>query len=205
MELIVINSEKMKIILDKDDMKKLNISAEDLDYGKTETKRILWNILSQAKDSEGFDTDNSKLYVQVFPSADGGCEMFVTKQTLPAAYERNTSGKNTFKIISKTESESIIIIIHSFKELCEVCKRLNSTSPLLYSTLYRDPSNIYILKLSNTQQLPTYYKGTGNKYPDFISEYGEVKPYCGKAESYINEHCESIIEKDAIRIIAKYS
>ena len=84
MEFIVINEEKLKVILTSDDMKKLNISAEDLDYQKTSTKRVVWEILDKAKQTEGFDSDNSKLYIQVFPSPDGGCEMFASFKKLQA-------------------------------------------------------------------------------------------------------------------------
>ena len=80
MELIVVNSQKLKIILDKDDMLSFDISGEDLDYSSAKTRKALGNILERAKAETGFDTGNDRLYIQVFLSVDGGCEMFFTKR-----------------------------------------------------------------------------------------------------------------------------
>ena len=198
MELIVINDEKMKIILSSEDMRKLNISADELDYNKTDTKKILWDILSRAKHTEGFDTDNSKLYVQVFPSLDGGCEMFVTKIPVPSHFERTNPGKSTFKILQKNRNEDGILVILEFDELCELCRRTDEQSPLLVSSLYRDTSGIYILHLMQPKLLPSYYKGAGADFPDFLSEYGETKSAEGKAIAYLNEHCRLLIPDNAI-------
>ena len=40
---------------------------------------MFWDVLSRAKLRTGFDTDGQKVLVQLYPSKDGGCEIFVTK------------------------------------------------------------------------------------------------------------------------------
>ena len=203
MELIVISEEKMKIILDKEDMEKMNISADELDYNKTDTKRVLWEILSHAKRTQGFDTDNSKLFVQVFPSLDGGCELFVTKVPSYARAEREISEKSSFKIISKSKTDNGILVLLDFDELCELCKRTFEKSPLLISSLYRDFSGKYILHIERPKQLPSYYNGKAADFPPFLPEYGEIKCADGKAISYLNEHCKLLISDSAISVISE--
>ena len=79
MEFILINENKIKVMLSACDLEEFEIEAEELDYANTDTKRMLWDILSRAKHSTGFDTDGQRVLVQLYPSRHGGCEMFVTK------------------------------------------------------------------------------------------------------------------------------
>ena len=79
MELLRVSDNKLKVMLTKEDLNDFGIRAEDLDYGNTETKRMFWDILNLAKHTESFDTDGFRVLVQLYPSRDGGCEMFITK------------------------------------------------------------------------------------------------------------------------------
>ena len=89
MELIKVNSVKLKIILTPKDMEEMDITNETLDYDSVKTRSALRNILEKAKIETGFDTKRDKIYVQVFPSNDDACEMFLTRRSklLPEPYE----------------------------------------------------------------------------------------------------------------------
>ena len=45
MELLVINDNKLKIMLNKEDMKKHGLDGKDLDYEDNETRKRLFEIL----------------------------------------------------------------------------------------------------------------------------------------------------------------
>ena len=75
----MISDNKLKVMLCQEDLKHFELKAEELDYSNTETKRMFWDVLSQAKHQTGFDTDGQRVLVQLYPSKEGGCEMFVTK------------------------------------------------------------------------------------------------------------------------------
>ena len=79
MEIILISECKLKIALREEDLAAFEIRADELDYSNTETKRMFWDLLTRAKQKTGFDTDGQRVLVQLYPSKDGGCEMFVTK------------------------------------------------------------------------------------------------------------------------------
>ena len=81
MELILINDKKLKIMLTPEDMKEYELDCETVDYTQTETRRAFWNILDEAKHQTGFDAASERVYIQLFPSSEGGCELFVTKIT----------------------------------------------------------------------------------------------------------------------------
>ena len=85
MELLVINDNKLKIMLNKEDMKKHGLDGKELDYEDNETRKRLFEILDAVKDKCGFDTSLDKLLIQLYPSRDGGGELFVTKLGLLSA------------------------------------------------------------------------------------------------------------------------
>ena len=78
MEFIKIHDKKLKIALSSDDIVKYGLTLAELDYRNVETKRALWQMLGEAKKKCGFDASGESLYVEVYPSRAGGCEIFVT-------------------------------------------------------------------------------------------------------------------------------
>ena len=79
MEMILINSEKLKVMLDSIDMENYHLS-DDPPIDKSEGELIVSTVLKAAFDKCGFDAENASLFIQVFKSKDGGCEFFVTKK-----------------------------------------------------------------------------------------------------------------------------
>ena len=78
MELIPINESKLKIMLDEIDMREYRLGAES-DCADTETRRAIRSILDVARKKIGFNTEGAEIFVQMYTSKKGGCELFVTK------------------------------------------------------------------------------------------------------------------------------
>ena len=78
MEFIKIHERKLKIALEKGELSRFGLAPADIDYEKVETKRALWQMLEEAKRSCGFDASGRSLYVEVYPSRTGACEIFVS-------------------------------------------------------------------------------------------------------------------------------
>lgn len=83
MELIKISDSKLKIALTPTDMEKYSLDIQTMDYDKTETRSAFWQLLDEAKHKTGFDAASEKIFVQIYSSAGGGCEMYVTKLKRP--------------------------------------------------------------------------------------------------------------------------
>ena len=79
MELLPINEQKIKIMLSHEDLAAWQLSPDTIDYNTTETRRAFWGILDEAKKKTGFDAAKEKVFVQLYPAKNGGCEMYVTK------------------------------------------------------------------------------------------------------------------------------
>lgn len=78
MELILISNTKLKIMLNEEDMLQYNIGGET-DCSEPATRRAIRSLLECAKDQIGFNTDGEEIFVQLYTSKRGGCELFVTK------------------------------------------------------------------------------------------------------------------------------
>lgn len=202
MELIMITDEKLKIILTNDDMTEMNISPKELDYSKVSTKHILWNLLDKAQKETGFNADKSKLYVQVFPSRDGGCEMFVTK------YSDNE--KTDIEMPLKTKLTEDVgcdkFIVLTFDDLLKLCNRMITEKLKLNTSLYYDSSGTYILLIKNSRHLPSYFHATENycRIPEYLSEYGKVHELTERAMCYLEEHCKRITSGNAAEILSAF-
>ena len=100
MELIPINNSKLKIMLDESDMKEYNISDE-ADCANGETRQAIRHILDRARDQIGFNTEGSEIFVQLYTSKRGGCELFVTKSSFSSLKDDKQIDKKTKKIRDK--------------------------------------------------------------------------------------------------------
>ena len=69
MELIVISESKIKLMLTGDDMAMYSGSTKD----------ILNGIMRDVRNKCGCRGMNGRIFIQMYPSRGGGCEMFVTK------------------------------------------------------------------------------------------------------------------------------
>ena len=134
MELLLITTSRLKIVMTSADMEKYEITCDNLDYDEKGTKNAIRNILDEAKHKVGFDAKGTKVFVQVFPSKGGGCEMYVTKtgmehkNSLPVP--RRGSGKE----------ESAVFCFASMERLLAACKQLQSDGNLYESEKQDLPS-----------------------------------------------------------------
>ncbi len=78
MELILISESKLKIMLNESDMKEYKI-GEEADCADGSTRKAIRSLLDRVRDQIGFDTAGEEIFVQLYTSKRGGCELFVTK------------------------------------------------------------------------------------------------------------------------------
>ncbi len=79
MELIVISESKLKIMLTAPDMAHYELENTRMDCADAHTRAAFRHIFDDARNRIGFDTQGERLFVQLYASKEGGCEIFVTK------------------------------------------------------------------------------------------------------------------------------
>lgn len=199
MELIMINSSKLKIMLTGDDMKKYDLDTDAVNYNTTATRRAFWSILDDAKNQTGFDAATDNLFIQLYPSKAGGCEMYVTKMDTVPTCEKSSRPKGSLQIVPTDRQyggrlhTNAYVFQHLESLLC-VCRRLLALGFDGESAAYRDQEGGFFLLLRK--------RGYGTYVPldefSFISEYGRSENV-ERIKLYISEHATCICEKNAVK------
>lgn len=90
MELIMISDSKLKVMLSADDMR--NYEFDDIN--NIHTKEAFRNLMREAKNRCGFNALEGRVFVQLYRSKAGGCELFVTKLSKSDDGESASAGKD---------------------------------------------------------------------------------------------------------------
>jgi negative regulator of genetic competence, sporulation and motility len=206
MELIRISSSKLKIMLTGEDMKKYALDAESADYDNTATRRAFWSILDDVKNQSGFNAASDRIFIQLYPAKDGGCEMFVTKMGLLCAAEdeKKESARPKSKmpktLIDKPHDggrERIgSYVFDELSSLLGVCRQLSARKWRGKSEAYRGRDGRCYLILSER----THDMSATLDRLSFISEFGKSEN-SETVRLYIREHGECICARDAVQTL----
>ena len=196
MELILINKNKLKIMLDESDMKKYHIGSES-DCAEGTTRRAIRSLLESARDQIGFDTDGEEVFIQLYASKSGGCELFVTKcDAIKAIKSEKPRG------LLDSPDRRKAALIYSFADLSSllrVCKILNSASYEGESSAFHDENGRFYLSLSSS--LASAYSRLDPL--TFLIEFGK-RENSDTIHTYISEHGKPICRETAVETLARF-
>ena len=219
MELILISNTKLKIMLDERDMRRFSI-GNDADCATPSGRRAIRSLLEHAKNEVGFNTDGEEIFVQLYTSKKGGCELFITKACSSESDRKSDASEQSKRLLCAPACESVSkedeqSIDHSHKlralgepsysrlafsfesigDLCKVCSILSHLGSYPESSAYFDGDSCFLM-----------LSGTGMSAfsrldkLSFIREYGKREnPDC--LVSYINEHGKVLCESEAIKTL----
>ena len=198
MELIRISDSKLKVMLTPEDMQHYDISCDTIDKNSAASRRAFWNILDEAKLQTGFDPAGSKIFVQMYPSRSGGCELFVTR--LGGEKSGTTTGKAESAVLAESvmsppirrnpltnTAEQSVYVFASLTDLLLGCRRLASqTNPPAARAYVDEYKKLYYLVLAADASVLSEYNGERCRPREF---------------AYIEEHCR-LFCKDAVNLLA---
>ena len=103
MEFLQVSENKLKIMLDTEEMEKYGINSPELDYSDKKVRSAFFKILDEAKKELGFDANGERILIQFYP-ASFGSEIFVTKLGLLSKNaERSISDSDRIAMLSLDE------------------------------------------------------------------------------------------------------
>ena len=205
MELILISPRKLKITLSADDMEKYAFDT-DIDYTDPKTRKAFKNILEEARLQTGFDTESERIFIQLYPSKKGGCEMYITmlecddadREELPKKAFKNKPPEKTTGIIAQQKRKGAkernrAYSFGSFDLLLAVCRRLFFIGWKGHSSAYKDEGGKFYVVLKD------------RVYPDlvyldrlsFVFEYGDAENY-DTLVKYLSEYASCLCESNAV-------
>ncbi len=195
MEWIRISQNKLKIMLTAEDARHYELNCEEADYTDMLTRAAFREILTDVKREADFDASEDKVYIQMYPSKEGGCELFVTKIGLllndQATDTPQTSGKATPRAPRARKENAQAFRFPSFSLLSAACRRIRALS-VRKSEAFRDEKGVWWLFLSGCE--PQKLR--------FLSTYArEVR--ADLARLYLAEHGKSVCEKNAVEQLSQ--
>ena len=205
MDLIKISETKLKIMLTPSDMTYYDLHNDSISIADRHVRRVLRRLLEDAKEKTGFESDMSRLYVQMYPCVDGGCELFVSKPDAEdgayCALPMLAASAKQDRALRAPERRGFDMCVYSFlrlEDLIAVCKRLSSVGFNGQSSAYVEPNRTYYLVLKDFPP-PSLYS------PDefcFIGEYG-TRENARAIQAYLCEYCSLICKEGAIQTLMR--
>ena len=207
MELIMISNSKLKIMLTADEVKQYDIDREG-DRG--DMRRTMEPVLIRAREMCGFDASAGRVFIQLFPSREGGCEMFVTKLAGENGGDksdkerRGRKSKDPCPSLTGAEIPTEKEGYFSFGKVSDLicaCRILKNAGAGDGSTAYVSEDGVFLLCLPGTErELPFSVVSVG--------EFAGREP-ASIMRTYIPEHCRRLVppEKsfgDDVSFLANY-
>ena len=199
MELIIINENKLKITLSECDMKQYCLDCATIDYDNTETRRAFWSILDEVKHRTGFDAASQRVFVQLYPSKEGGCEMYVTKLGEKHKCEETSDPVPDSHRLKPLPRRRVAYSFSSLSNLLAVCKRLSEIGFPEKSSAFRSciDDEKYFLLLEEPEE-NAYLPVTELS---FIFEYGKSENLKNTL-LLLNEHAVPLCRSNAVETLS---
>ena len=188
MEFLVVSKTKLKAILDKADMKsyKLDTLGEHSDLSHRHTFR---DILKEAEIKTGFSTGKDKVLIQLYPSKEGGGELFITRLIARDKGELTAlSGAQNVTLLSYVKRlykfDSLSDMIRASKAMPD--KNIDSEAYYIDGSFY----------LSSEERCRDGYISDTAR----LSEFGDRLPE--KLIPYVEEQGRAVLPKNAVRLLS---
>ena len=198
MELILISKSKLKIMLDERDMLEYHIN-DDTDCAEPKAREAIRSILDRARDEVGFETEGSEIFIQLYTSKKGGCELFVSKSKLPAPQERPALKPAEEGKKRGNQQSKMAFSFPSLSELISVCRELKRINLPYRSAAFADGDGRAYLMLYNVGA--SLYSRLDRL--TFILEFGSRENPTSLA-SYISERGRAICPENAIEVLSRF-
>ena len=180
MKFLIINSNKLKIVINKEDIEKYGINFGSNEKHSDRAKKSLWRVLDAAEEECGFNASGERLLIQLYPVSDGG-EIFVTKiGKTCAGVERDIALSQNVAMLS---SKHIICRFNDVGEAIKFCRGLSEEAKESASSLYYSDDGAFYL---------VYDERSGSPLSELsaILEFSNEIP--AALEPYVVEHSVKI-------------
>lgn len=194
MDFIRIGSNKLKIMLTREDAAHYALCPDTADHTDTKTRRAFRAILTDIKAKTDFDAAEDKVYIQIFPSREGGCELFVTKMGVALSQKSEAAGKAERTPRKRRE---VIFYFTDLEGVVAACQRLLGAKFKGESRVWLDDLGRYWLHLFEEGEPLT----ARHDYACLL-EYGYMENR-DNAALMLPEHAKILAADNAVEIFSK--
>ena len=201
-----VNENKIKVLIDSDEARALNITPAKISENAPEVQKMFWRAIHIAEENGEFSLDGAKLFVETIPSYENGIGMMITRVCSEDELEKaidncGYKGKIRRSELRPTESapKKQRKYIYKFRDFEAVCSAAEQLKGKYFggSVMYKMGEEFY-LYLTPADALSAYESDI------ILPEFGSKVPHGQYAHGRLNEYGEVMIDKDALEIIDKY-
>lgn len=225
MKIEKISDTQIRVTLNHSDLQNRDLKIAELAYGSTKAQALFKDMMTQAYEDFGFETENVPLMIEAVPLSSDSIMIVVTKVQDPSQIEEKLDAigerptHRTFKdpiedrltdleLMGKTTKPPVTpetiktqTLMYCFKDFDEICDLAHHIQPLYFgeTTLYKYDERYFLIFHPNKQ--------ASTKKEFFLSildEFGEKGLASDLNELFLKEHGTPIIKTNAIDILAKY-
>ena len=190
MDFIRISDTKIKVTLSQGDLDRYVAEGERGDpSGSHGTLRA---ILREIRRETGFDVTGERVLMQMFPSSDGGCELFVTR--LGKLPDGDARGRGSLPA-APAPLRSAVFVFEGLSPLLSVCRHLKHIGYPHLSAVYYGDDGLWYLVLQ--ERIPRDRPSPLS----FAEEFGRRRR-AGAALAYIKEHGACVSPSNAVADLA---
>ena len=200
-----INDNKIKVTVNKEDIKIWNVNMKNLTDNTPEAQDLFWFALRQAEKDVNFKVGSSQLLVEAHPSNSDGFIMIISKvdneaNVFDLLEESRRHSQNHLEIkIKRRTKKSQLINIFKFEEFEDLCKGIGQIREMFsgQSSVYKYNGCFY-LKLIPYDNMAFF------ESENILLEYSSRVSDAIIAEGMLKEHGTEMIKENAVEIISAY-
>ena len=205
MKIEKLTDNKIRIIIDLDELSEKNIDLHSLAQNNDKVQSLFKSILSEAEKQVGFKVQNCKLLVEAFSTSEGFVVFTLTK------YKNDLNSENSPKKLKYkrktlcTVAKDAIYRFNNFDEFCNFCTYCNTTK---LSDLKGFAKTISLYEYKGRYYLILTGIDTNYKYNSLF--YSSISEFCSflsnsiVLKSQLFEYGKVIFKSNAIKYGIKY-
>lgn len=213
MKIEKLNENKIRIILNTDDLQEKKIDLHTFLSNSIESQRLFLEMLDEAEKEIGFVTDNYKIMIEALAISEGGFILTITRIIPDLEKIKPNPYKKKLRIrrrVPELDLQNSIYFFASFDLFCDFCKSLQKLNPnlILYIESFSKKVSLYLyegkyyLLLSNVELIPEIQ--LSKKFCSAIVEFATFVSSSSVFERKLTEYGTKIMEKDALSTCVKY-
>ena len=203
MEHILISPGKLKLMLTKSDLDRYDLDCETMDSEDTLTRQAFRELLADVKRVSGFDAADDKVFIQLYPSRDGGAEIYITRLT-PKQDEKSRKD-DTIKLTN-------VYRFDSMEALLEVCSYIKAQSTVkgkhnslpTESSAWQADGKYYLICEDSVTYREYLRLGRSDRFSEYLGSFGK-RLQSSAALPYVKEHCTCFCKNNAINELSAFS
>ncbi len=193
MDHIKISQDKLKLMLSDADLAHYKLNMRELEGEGTLSRKTFRDLFADIKRNIGFDAADDKVFIQLYPSRDGGAELYITR--LSHDEKRSCMDGNAHISIST------VFAFCSMRMLLKACTHLLELEGQSCSSAWQEEGKYYLI-LEEKIACIDYLRGNRpTERHRIIGDYGKI--YTDPTMiHYVKEHCLCFCEKNAVKILS---